>query len=92
MGCLFSQRDAHIYCENGHLDAYIHVSNGIGLPIRENSHPGWDAYIHLTLALVKGLVPVGYRKTISSPMTMDTNQPANRRARYLSNFKTDMQK
>ena len=25
MGCLFSQRDAHIYCENGHPDAYIHV-------------------------------------------------------------------
>ena len=33
MGCLFSQRDAHIYCENGHLDAYIHVNIGIGMPI-----------------------------------------------------------
>ena len=33
MGCLFSQRDTHIYCENGHLDAYIHVNIGIGMPI-----------------------------------------------------------
>ena len=41
MGCLFSQQDAHIYCENGHWgacihghrDAYIHVTTGT-----------WDAY------------------------------------------------
>ena len=32
-GCLFSQRDAHIYCENGHPHAYIHVDIGIGMPI-----------------------------------------------------------
>ena len=33
MGCLFSQRDAHIYCENGHPHAYIRVNIGIGMPI-----------------------------------------------------------
>ena len=33
MGCLFSQQDAHIYWENGYLDAYVHVNVGIGMPI-----------------------------------------------------------
>ena len=33
MGCLFSQRDAHIYCEIGHPNAYIYVNIGIGVPI-----------------------------------------------------------
>ena len=42
MGCLFSQQDAHIYCENRHLDAYIYVNIAIGVPIflREIRHPG----------------------------------------------------
>ena len=41
IGCLFSQRDAHIYCENRHPDAYIYVNIGIGMPIlREIRHPG----------------------------------------------------
>ena len=30
---IFSQRDAHIYCENGHPDAYIYVNIVIGVPI-----------------------------------------------------------
>ena len=30
MGCLFLQRDAHIYCENGHPGASIYVNIGIG--------------------------------------------------------------
>ena len=35
------QRDAHIYCENGYPDAYIHVNIGIEcLFLRENRHPG----------------------------------------------------
>ena len=39
MGCLFSKQDAHIYCENGHQDAYVFVHIGIGMPIC-TSHPG----------------------------------------------------
>ena len=33
MGCLFSQRDARIYCENGHPGASIYVNIGIEMPI-----------------------------------------------------------
>ena len=33
MGCLFSQWDAHIHCENRHPDAYSYVNIGIGVPI-----------------------------------------------------------
>ena len=33
MGCVLSQRDGHIYCENGHPGAYIHVNMGIGMSI-----------------------------------------------------------
>ena len=33
MVCLFSQRDAHIYCENRHPGARIYVKIGIGMPI-----------------------------------------------------------
>ena len=33
MGCPLSQQDAHIYCENGHPDAYIYVNIGIGMLI-----------------------------------------------------------
>ena len=33
IGCLFSQQDAHIYCEYRHPDAYIYVNIGIGVPI-----------------------------------------------------------
>ena len=32
-GGLFSQQDAHIYCENGNPGAHIHVNIGIGMPI-----------------------------------------------------------
>ena len=53
MGCLFSQRDAHIYCENRHPDAYIYVNIGIGVPIFAwNWASGMPifggAYFHLT--------------------------------------------
>ena len=33
IGCLSSQRNAYIYCENRHPDAYIYVNIGIGVPI-----------------------------------------------------------
>ena len=53
MGCLFSQRDAHIHCENGHPDAYSYVNIGIGMPIFTwkwaSGMPIFgDAHIHLT--------------------------------------------
>ena len=57
MGCLFSQRDAHIYCENWHPDAYSYVNIGIGMHSYFYRHPQkWasgmpifgDAYMHLT--------------------------------------------
>ena len=48
MGCLFPQRDAYIYCENGHPGARIHVNIGIGMPIFMRIFG--DAYIHLTPA------------------------------------------
>ena len=34
-GWLFSQRGAHIYCENWHPDAYIHVHVNIGIKISQ---------------------------------------------------------
>ena len=56
MGCVFSQRDVHIYCENGHPDAYIHVSIGTGCPfLCENMHPGC---VFLGMPIIIHLTPV----------------------------------
>ena len=57
-GCLFSQQDAHIHCENGYLDAYVHVNVGIGMPIfmcklSFGMTMFGDAYIHLTPVQVR---------------------------------------
>ena len=73
LGWLFSQRDAHIYCENGHPGAYIHVNIGIGMPIVTSKWASGmrifgDAYIHLTPVGVRMAVGLGGLCSISYPL------------------------